>query len=117
MGIVLEAMAKEDMSEHNLMVHCIFEGVTSEEPAKKSLGVETDDDGNAKTNGKEAKKTTADGKEPPGGDAKIGPKNPLANTTDKPKIHDKKLDPVCAIGTDDGEEEMASDPKAKKGTN
>lgn len=110
-------MAAEDMPTHNLSVHCIFEGVTPEEPAKKSLGVETDDDGNAKTNGKDSKKTTADGKEPPGGDAKIGPKNSLADTADKSKIHDKKLDSVCAMGTDDGEEEMASDPIAKKGTN
>lgn len=91
--------------------------MTPEEPAKKSLGVETDEDGNTKTNGKETKKSTADGKEPPGGDAKIGPKNPLADTAEKSKIHDKKLDPVCTMGTDDGEEEIASDPMAKKGTN
>ncbi len=84
----------------------------SEESACWSFGVEADDDGNTITNGKVASCTTAEGKEPPDGDMKTVTKNSLLKTARKTKLHDCKSDHMRTIGTDDGEEEIASDSSA-----
>lgn len=110
-------MVVEDMLMYNFSVYCIFEGVMLEELVKKFLGVEIDDDGNVKINGKDLKKIMVDGKEFFGGDVKIGLKNFLVDMVDKLKIYDKKLDLVCVMGIDDGEEEMVFDLIVKKGMN
>lgn len=114
---VLQVIILEDIIGYNVFVYCIFEGVMLEELVKKFLGVEIDEDGNIKMNGKEIKKFMVDGKEFFGGDVKIGLKNLLVDMVEKLKIYDKKFDLVCIMGIDDGEEEIVFDLMVKKGMN
>ncbi len=114
---VSKATAAEDIPTHNLVVHCAFEGSAAEESTCCSLGVMTDDDGNAITNGCQAQRAKADGREPTIGDIKMVTKNSFMSTADKAKVHVDKSDNIKTIGTDDGEETTISDPGTKEGTN
>lgn len=79
----MEAIACNDMTEHNVDLHKIMEGLTSEDSSKKTFGAEADSEGKTIANGKETKKASTDGKEPPLDDLKAVLKNSLLKTTDK----------------------------------
>lgn len=105
----------EDTLVYNAAAYRTTEGAMLEELVEKLPGVEIDDDGNVKINGKALKKIMVDGKEFFGGDVKTGLKNLPVEMIDKLKTYDKKSDMARITGIDDGEEEMVLDLTVKKG--
>lgn len=114
---VAQVQVVEDTLVFNSSAYRTPEGAMLEELVKKLPGVEIDDDGNVKFNGKELKKIMVDGKEFFGGDVKTGLKNLPVEMIDKLKTYDKKSDMARITGIDDGEEETVLDLTVKKGMN
>ena len=85
-----------------------------EDLLKKMPGIEVDDNGKIKAQGKEVKKVTVDGKEFFGNDPKMATKNLPAEAVKKVKVFDKKSDYSEITDIDDGKEEKTIDLELKK---
>ena len=83
----------------NVQAHDDVEGLLEQMP-----GVEIDEDGTVKINGKKVEKILVDGKEFFGEDVKAALKNLPADAIKKIEVYDKKSDKEELTGKDDGEE-------------
>lgn len=101
-----EILVKGDTLEYNAAAYKVTEMAVVEDLLKKMTGVEIDQNGVIKVQGKEIKKIFVDGKEFFSDDPKIASKNLPARMIDKLQIVDNKSEMEKMTGFDDGEEEM-----------
>lgn len=110
---------KEDTMEYAASAYRVAEGAMLEDLVKKIPGIEVDESGNIKLNGKDIKKIMVDGKEFFSDDPKMAMKNLPAEMVDKVRAYDRQSDMARITGIDDGEEEPVLDlsvkPHMKKG--
>lgn len=115
-----EILVKGDTLEYNAALYNVTEMAVVEDLLKKMTGVEIDQNGVIKVQGKEIKKIFVDGKEFFSDDPKIASKNLPARMVDKLQIIDNKSEMEKMTGFDDGEEEMIINltilPNMKQGT-
>ena len=114
-GIVPPVVVKEDTLEYNADSFKAQPNAAVEDVLKKLPGVDVDDDGGIKVQGKEVKKILVDGKEFFSDDPKVASKNLPANMIDKIQVVDRKSDEARFSGIDDGEEETVINLTVKKG--
>ena len=93
---------KADTFVYNADAFRVPEGAVLEELVKKLPGVEVDDDGTIKVNGKSVKKILVDGKEFFDDDTQMSMKNIPTKMVKKIKAYDKKSDYSRVTGIDDG---------------
>ena len=105
----------EDTLVYNTAAFRLPEGSMLEELIKKYPGVQIEDDGTIKINGKTVTKILMKGKDFFGTDKDMALKNVSASAVDKVKFYDKKSDFARVTGIDDGEEEAVLDLQMKKG--
>jgi len=87
---------------------------TVEDLLKKMPGIEVDDKGDIKAQGKKVNKVTVDGKEFFGNDPKMATQNLPAEAVKKVKVFDKKSEFSETTGIDDGKEEKTIDLELKE---
>lgn len=118
-ALVVERLAQVEMKADTFVYNAdafrVPEGAVLEELVKKLPGVEVEDDGTIKVNGKEVKKILVDGKEFFDNDTKMSMKNLPTKMVKKIKAYDKKSDYSRVTGIDDGEDETVLDLSVKKG--
>ncbi len=117
LGQAARVAVTEDTFVYNAAAYRTPEGSVVEELVKKLPGVQVDDEGNIKVNGKDVKKILVDGKEFMTGDTKTAMKNLPTSIIEKVKAYDEKSDLAKITGIDDGEEETVLDFGIKKGMN
>lgn len=105
----------EDTLVYNTSAFRLPEGSMLEELIKKYPGVQIEDDGTIKINGKTVTRILMKGKDFFGTDKDMALKNVSAGAVDKVKFYDKKSDFARVTGIDDGEEEAVLDLQMKKG--
>lgn len=108
---------KEDTTMFNAAAYRVPEGSTLEALVKQLPGVEIDDNGTIKWNGKEVKEFLVNGKDFFKGDTKIALKNLPTEMVNKIKAYDKKSDYTEQTGIDDGEETTVLDIATKRQLN
>lgn len=101
-----EIVVKGDTLEYNADTYKVTETAVVEDLLKKMPGVEIDNNGVIKVNGKEIKKILVDGKEFFSDDPKVASKNLPAKMVNKLQVVDKKSEMEKMTGFDDGNEEM-----------
>lgn len=101
-----EIVVRGDTLEYSADTYKVTETAVVEDLLKKMSGVEIDEDGRIKVNGKEIRKILVDGKEFFSDDPKIASKNLPAKMVDKLQVLDKKSEEEEMTGFDDGNEEM-----------
>ncbi len=107
--------ASGDTLMFNTSAFRVPEGSMLEELIKKYPGVEIDEDGTIKINGKTVNRILMKGKDFFGTDKDMALKNISADVVDQVKFYDKKSDFSRVTGIDDGEEETVLDLQMKKG--
>ena len=107
----------EDTMVYNSAAFRVPAGSMLEELLKKYPGVEIEDDGTIKVNGKTVNRILMKGKDFFGTDKNMALKNIPAEVVDKVKFYDKDSDFKRVTGIDDGEEEAVLDLQMKKGAN
>lgn len=105
----------EDTLVYNTAAFRLPEGSMLEELIKKYPGVQIEEDGTIKINGKTVTRILMKGKDFFGTDKDMALKNVSASAVDKVKFYDKKSDFARVTGIDDGEEETVLDLQMKKG--
>ena len=93
---------KEDTTMFNAAAYRVPEGSTLEALVDQLPGVEIDDNGTIKWNGKEVKELLVNGKDFFKGDTKVAMKNLPTDMVSKIKAYDKKSDYTEMTGIDDG---------------
>jgi hypothetical protein len=93
---------KGDTIEYDAKAFKTLEGDNVEALFKKLPGVEVDNDGNIKAQGKSVVKVLVDGKEFFGDDPKVASKNLPAGAIDKVQVFDKRSEMADFTGIDDG---------------
>lgn len=114
-GVQEEMTVKEDTLIFNAAAVKVAEGSMLEELLKQHPGIEIDENGTIKVNGKTVKKILVEGKEFFSSDKNMAMKNLPANIIDKIKTYDKQSDLSRITGIDDGDEETVIDLGIKKG--
>ncbi len=117
LGQAAKVVVQEDTFVYNASAYRTPEGSVVEELVKKLPGVQVDDEGNIKVNGKDVKKVLVDGKEFMTGDTKTALKNLPTSIIEKVKAYDEKSDLARITGIDDGEEQTVLDFGVKPGMN
>lgn len=112
---VPEIEVKDDTLMFNAAAFKVPEGSVLEDLVKKLPGVEIDENGGIKVNGKSVKRILVDGKEFFGTDQSMAMKNLPTEIISKIKTYEKKSDLARLTGIDDGEEETVLDLTIKKG--
>ena len=107
--------AAEDTLIYNTAAFRVPAGSMLEELIKKYPGVDIEEDGTIKINGKTVNRILMKGKDFFGTDKDMALKNISADVVDKVKFYDKKSDFSRITGIDDGEEETVLDLQMKKG--
>lgn len=107
--------AAEDTLVFNTAAFRVPQGSMLEELIKKYPGVQIEDDGTIKINGKTVNRILMKGKDFFGTDKDVALKNISVDAVDKVKFYDKKSDFTRMTGIDDGEEETVLDLQMKKG--
>lgn len=115
MGKVPEVVTKGDTIEFNADSYKTPPNAVVEDLIKRLPGVEVDNDGKIKANGKEVTKVLVDGKEFFSGDTKVATKNLTADMIDKLQVIDSKSEMTKLTGIDDGEDEKVINLTIKKG--
>lgn len=105
----------EDTTIFNSSAFRVAPGSMLEELLKKYPGVEIEEDGTIKVNGKTVNRILMKGKDFFGTDKEAALKNVPAANVDKVKFYDKQSDFSRITGIDDGEEETVLDLQMKKG--
>ena len=105
----------EDTTVYNTSAFRVAPGSMLEELIKKYPGVEVEDDGTIKINGKTVNRILMKGKDFFGTDKNVALKNVPVDLVDKVKFYDKQSDFSRVTGIDDGEEETVLDLQMKKG--
>lgn len=108
---------KEDTTIFNASAYRTPEGSTLESLVKQLPGVEVDDDGSIKWNGKTVKEFLINGKDFFKGDTQTAMKNLPTELVSKIKAYDKKSDYTEQTGIDDGEETTVLDIATKRELN
>lgn len=116
-GTLSRVEQKEDTSMFNAGAYRTPEGSTLEALVKQFPGMEIDDDGKIKWNGKEVKEFLINGKDFFKGDTETAMKNLPADLVSKIKAYDKKSDYAEQTGIDDGEETTVLDIMTKRQLN
>ncbi|NCB25581.1 MAG: TonB-dependent receptor [Bacteroidia bacterium] len=101
-----EILVKGDTLEYNAAAYKVTGMAVVEDLLKQMTGVEIDQNGVIKVQGKEIKKIFVDGKEFFSDDPKIASKNLPAGMVEKLQVVDRKSEMEKMTGFDDGEEEM-----------
>lgn len=118
-GQAPEIVVKGDTLEYNADSYKVTETAVIEDLLKKMTGVEIDNDGVIKVNGKVIKKILVDNKEFFSDDPKIASKNLPAKMIEKLQVFDKQSEMEKMTGFDDGNEDMVINlsvkPNMKKG--
>ena len=107
--------ASNDTLMYNTAAFRVPEGSMLEELIKRYPGVEIDEDGTIKINGKTVNRILMKGKDFFGTDKDMALKNISVDAVDQVKFYDKKSDFSRVTGIDDGEEETVLDLQMKKG--
>lgn len=105
----------EDTTIYNTSAFRVAPGSMLEELIKKYPGVEVEEDGTIKLNGKTVNRILMKGKDFFGTDKNVALKNVPADLVDRVKFYDKQSDFTRLTGIDDGEEETVLDLQMKKG--
>ncbi len=105
----------EDTMVYNSAAFRVPAGSMLEELLKKYPGVEVEEDGTIKVNGKTVNRILMKGKDFFGTDKNMALKNIPAEVVDRVKFYDKDSDFKRVTGIDDGEEETVLDLQMKKG--
>lgn len=108
---------KEDTTVFNASAYRVPEGSTLESLVKQLPGVEVDDNGGIKWNGKTVKEFLINGKDFFKGDTQTAMKNLPTELVSKIKAYDKKSDYTEQTGIDDGEETTVLDIATKRELN
>lgn len=108
---------KDDTTMYNASAYRVPEGSTLEALVKQLPGVEVDDNGTIKWNGKEVKEFLVNGKDFFKGDTEVAMKNLPVDLVNKIKAYDKKSDYAEMTGIDDGEETTVLDIATKRELN
>lgn len=118
-GQAPEIVVKGDTLEYNADTYKVTETAVIEDMLKKMTGVEIDNEGVIKVNGKVIKKILVDNKEFFSDDPKVASKNLPAKMIARLQIFDKQSETEKMTGFDDGNEEMVINltvkPNMKKG--
>ncbi len=107
-------MLKKDTIEYNAAAFKTSANAKVDELLKKLPGVEIDQNGNIKAQGKEVNRIYVDGKEFFGDDPQIATKNLPADAIDKVQVFDKMSDLAEFTGIDDGERAKSINLTLKK---
>ncbi|WP_294747655.1 TonB-dependent receptor [uncultured Prevotella sp.] len=110
-----KVQSKGDTLIFNADAYHTPEGSVVEELVKRMPGVDLDDDGNIKVNGKTVTKIKVDGKE--FGDSKTALKNLPTSIIEKVRAYDEKSDLARITGIDDGNEQTVLDFGIRAGMN
>ena len=113
-GKLPEMTVSDDTVSYNADAFAVEDGAMVEELVKKLPGVEIEDDGTIKWNGKEISQILVDGKEFFGNNRELVLKNIPAETIEKIKAYEKKSDRARITGIDDGNEKTVLDLSVKK---
>lgn len=105
----------EDTTVYNTSAFRVAPGSMLEELIKKYPGVEIEEDGTIKINGKTVNRILMKGKDFFGTDKNVALKNVPVELVDRVKFYDKQSDFTRVTGIDDGEEETVLDLQMKKG--
>ncbi|MBQ2778168.1 MAG: outer membrane beta-barrel protein [Bacteroidaceae bacterium] len=105
----------EDTTVYNTSAFRVAPGSMLEELIKKYPGVQVEEDGTIKINGKTVSRILMKGKDFFGTDKQVALKNVPVDLVDKVKFYDKQSDFTRVTGIDDGEEETVLDLQMKKG--
>ena len=110
-----KVQSKGDTLIFNADAYHTPEGSVVEELVKRMPGVDLDDDGNIKVNGKTVTKIKVDGKE--FGDSKTALENLPTSIIEKVRAYDEKSDLARITGIDDGNEQTVLDFGIRAGMN
>ncbi len=116
-GQLKEMEMKDDTLMFNADAFKVPEGSVLEDLIRKLPGVEMEEDGTIKVNGKTVKRILVDGKEFFNNDKKMTLENIPTHIINKIKTYEKQSDFSRITGIDDGNEETVMDLSLKKGTN
>ena len=105
---------KKDTIEYNAGSFRVQPNDNVEKLLKKLPGVEVDQNGTIKAQGKEVQNIMVDGKEFFGKDPKVASQNLPADVVDKVQVYDKKSDIAEFTGVDDGSREKTINLKLKE---
>lgn len=108
---------KDDTTMFSASAYRVPTGSTLEALVKQLPGVEVDDNGTIKWNGKEVKEFLINGKDFFKGDTKTAMKNLPTELVSKIKAYDKRSDYAEQTGIDDGEETTVLDISTKRELN
>lgn len=104
-GQKVPVVIKRDTIEFNASSFKTKENAIVEDLLKKLPGVEVDNDGTIRAQGKKVERVTVDGKNFFGNDPKLATRNLPADAIDKVQVFDKKSDQAQFTGIDDGQKE------------
>lgn len=107
-------LIKKDTIEYNAGSFEVRANATVEELLKELPGVEVEDDGTIKAQGKEVTKLLVDGEEFFGNDPTIATKNLPAKAVDKVQVYDEKTEAQKLSGLEGGEKEKTMNLKLKE---
>lgn len=116
-GVAARVEQKEDTTVFNASAYRVPEGSSLEALVKQLPGVEVEDDGTIKWNGKEVKELLINGKDFFKGDTKVAMKNLPTEMVNRIKAYDKASDYTELTGIDDGEETTVLDISTKRQLN
>jgi hypothetical protein len=105
---------KKDTIEFNASSFKTKENAMVEDLLKKLPGVEVDNDGTVRAQGKEVQRVTVDGKNFFGTDPKLATRNLPADAVSKVQVFDKKSDQAAFTGIDDGQREKTINLELKE---
>lgn len=106
---------KKDTIEYRADAFSTTPDAVVEDLLKKLPGVEVEDDGTIKAQGKTVEKVLVDGQDFFGNDPKMASKNLPANIVDKVQVYDDKSDVARFTGVDDGNSEKTINLMLKEG--
>jgi hypothetical protein len=113
-GEKIPVVIKKDTIEFNAGSFKTKQNAMVEDLLKKLPGVEVDNDGTIRAQGKEVQRVTVDGKNFFGTDPKLATRNLPADAVSKVQVFDKKSDQAAFTGIDDGQKEKTINLELKE---
>jgi hypothetical protein len=113
-GKAAPVVIKNDTIEFNASSFSTRENAMAEDLLRKLPGVEVDNDGTIRAQGKEVQRITVDGKNFFGTDPKVATRNLPADAVSKVQVFDKKSDQAAFTGIDDGQREKTINLELKE---
>jgi outer membrane receptor protein involved in Fe transport len=107
-------LIKKDTIEYNAGSFAVRANATVEELLKEMPGIEIEEDGTIKAQGKEVTKLLVDGEEFFGNDPTLATKNLPAKAVDKVQVYDEKTEAQKLSGLEGGEKEKTINLKLKE---